>query len=371
MTLRAEPVESDPDRRRFLELPYRLNRDDPNWIPPLRMQMKEQLDTKRHPFLRHARARLFLAKQDGKTVGRISAHYDPRHDSDTASFGFFDCVDDPGAARQLVDAATSWVREEGRARMQGPYCWTSHEPLGVLVKGFDSPPMLMMNHNGEHYDALLKGAGLEKKKDLFAYRFTVGGMPQNVIDEYEATKSQDRLVFRNVDLKKFEEELGVIVSIYNEAWKDNWGFSPITRSELRATAKGLKPIADPDYILIAELDGEPAGMAVAVPNVNEAIADLDGRLLPLGWARLLWRLKVQGTQTARLMLVGILPKHRGPWSRAILTGLYGRLHEAGKRKGLQWGELSWTLEDNQAINRSIERTGSEHYKTYRIYETQV
>jgi hypothetical protein len=245
------------------------------------------------------------------------------------------------------------------------------EPLGVLVDGFDSPPFLLMNHNPAYYDALLKQAGLQKKKDLLAFRFHVKNAPEHVRTEHAAAEANPRLKIRHVDLKKFEEELGVVVDIYNKAWKDNWGFSPITRAELRATAKGLKPIVDPDFVLIASVDGEPAGMAVAVPNVNEAIRDLDGRLLPLGWARLLWRLKVRHPRTARLLLVGILPEHRGEMSRAILMGLYGRLITVAERKGYAWGELSWTLEDNDAINRSIERTGSKHYKTYRIYESTV
>ncbi len=371
MTLQIVTVETPQQRKEFIAFPYRLHKDDPTWTPPLRMQMREQFDEKRHPFLRRARARLLLAKRNGKTVGRITAHYDPSKPSKNGMFGFFECEDDEQAARGLLDAAKDWLKNEGRTRIQGPYSWTTHEPVGVLVKGFDDPPMLMMNHNPPYYDPLLKSVGLEKKKDLWAYRFDVDNMPQHVVDAYKATEAEDRLVLRPVDLKKFEEELGIVVSIYNEAWKDNWGFSPITESELRATAKGLRPIVDPEYVLIAELDGEPAGMAVAVPNLNEALAGLNGRLLPLGWARLLWWLKFQSPKTARLMLMGIRPQHRGEWSRAILMGLYGRLHEVGKRKGLHWGELSWTLEDNDAVNKSIQRTGSTHYKTYRIYEAPV
>lgn len=371
MTLQIVRAETPQQRKEFIEFPYRLHKDDPKWIAPLRMQIKEQFDEKHHPFLRRARTQLLLAERDGKTVGRITAHHDPAQNSKTGMFGFFECTNDPEAAAGLLDAAKAWLKEEGRSRIQGPYSWTTHEPVGVLVDGFDDPPMLMMNHNPNYYDPLLRSTGLEKKKDLWAYRFDVDNMPQQVIDAYKATEAEPRLTIRPVDLKEFEAELGIVVSIYNEAWKDNWGFSPITQRELRATAKGLKPIVDPELVLIAELDGEPAGMAVAVPNLNEAITGLNGRLLPFGWARLLWRLKVQGTKTARLMLMGIRPEHRGEWSRAILMGLYGRLHEVGKRKGLQWGELSWTLEDNDAVNKSIQRTGSKHYKTYRIYEAPV
>jgi hypothetical protein len=370
MTARIIRVDGDQDQRAFLEFPYRLHKNDPNWVPPLRMQMKEQFDP-RHPFLRNGKSALFLAKQNGDIVGRISAHYDTRTDSDVGSFGFYDSIEDQDVTSSLVEAAAGWLREEGRTRMQGPYSWTSHEPIGVLVEGFDTPNMLMMNHNPEYYDALLQGAGLQKKKDLWAWRFHVGDLPEHISKEYQAALANPRLRLRRVDLKRFEDEIGVVAKIYNEAWKNNWGFTPITKNELRATAKGLRPIVDPDFVLFAEVDGKPAGMAVAVPNVNEAIRDLKGSLLPTGWARLLWRLKVKGTKTARMMLLGILPEHRGEMSRDILMGLYGRLHENGTKNGYQWGELSWTLEDNDAINKSIARTGSKRYKTYRLYETKV
>jgi hypothetical protein len=371
MPVRIVPVETPAQRRAFMDLPYRLFADDANWVPPLKLQMAEQFDEKRHAFLRHARYRLFLAERDGQVVGRISAHYEEPSQNGTGSFGWFDCADDPEAAKALVKAARGWLKEQGKSRMQGPYSWNMHEPIGVLIEGFDSPNFLLMNHNPAYYDKLLAGAGLKKRKDLLAFRFEVRNAPEHVLAEHAEAERNPRLKIRHVDLKRFEEELGVVIQIYNTAWKDNWGFSPITPAELRATAKGLKPIVDPEFVLIAEVDGIPAGMAVAVPNVNEAIRDLRGRLAPFGWLRLLWRLKVRRPKTARLLLVGILPEHRGEMSRAILMGLYGRLITVAKRKGYEWGELSWTLEDNDAINRSILRTGSERYKTYRIYEAKV
>jgi len=372
VTVRA--VASRQDRRRFIDVPYRLHKDLPNWVAPLRMETRKTLDPHRNPFFRHADTEMFLAKRDGRAVGRITAQVDHRHNERhgerTGMFGFFEAPDDPTVAAALVDAAQDWVRDQGMDRLQGPYSWSMHEYLGTLVHGFDTPPAIMMGHNPAYYDGLLQAAGLAKVKDLYAFRFRAGGFPDHVRTLYEELRDDPAVTVREIDMTRFEDELRIVFEIYNEAWADNWGFVPIAEEEIRGIAKDLKQIVDPGLALIAEIEGEPVGMAIAVPNVNEAIHDLDGRLGPVAMTKLLWRLK-RGLRTARLMLLGIRPEYRGMHSMAILIKLYGRLDEHGLRTGIEWGELSWTLEDNHKINESIRMTGAEHYKTYRIYGLPV
>lgn len=370
MGVRVRPVEGRADLRRFIDLPYRLHRDEPNWVPPLRMEVRKALDPRRNPFFGHADTRLMLAQRDGQVVGRITAHVDHRHNERhgerTGMFGFFEAPDDPEVAGALVDAAKDWVREQGMQRMQGPYSWSMHEYVGALVDGFDTPPAIMMGHNPPYYDALLQGAGLAKAKDLYAFRFQAGGFPPHVQGLYDDLRDDPAVTVRNVDMRRFEQELRTVFEIYNEAWAENWGFVPIAEEEIHGIAKDLKMIVDPGLALIAEIEGEPVGMAIAVPNLPEAIHDLNGRLGPFQAAKLMWRLR-RGLTSARLMLLGIRPQYRGMHSMAILIKLYGRLNENGMARGVEWGELSWTLEDNQKINESIRMTGAEHYKTYRIY----
>lgn len=376
MTLRIREVTGDKKgRRAFLDLPDVINADDPHWVTPLRDEMSKLIDPKKNPALKHMDHALFLAERNGRPVGRISAHVDHRHNQThgetTGMFGFFDCHEDEAAAAALVDTAREWVKQRGMTHLRGPNSWSMHEYTGCLVDGFGAPPAILMNHNPPYYDGLLKGAGLGKKMDLFAWRFQADTFPETVYDFYQQAMEHEELTFRDVDKKDFDRDLRIVFDVFNAAWADNWGFYPISEEEIQAAAGDLKLIFDPELSYIVEVKGEPAAVCVCVPNITEGLKGLKGKLLPFGWAKLLWRLKVKGLRSARLMILGIKPEHRGELSAHMLMGMYGLLNERAMAKGIEWGELSWTLENNDAINQSISLTNAEQYKTYRIYETEV
>lgn len=362
-------------RRTFMALPDVVNAGDPNWVTPLQDEMRKLIDPKKNPALRHMDHALFLAQRDGRPVGRISAHVDHRHnqahDEKTGMFGFFDCHDDEEAATALVQTAKEWVKGQGMERLRGPNSWSMHEYTGALVDGFDAPPAILMNHNPPYYDGLLKKAGLDKAMDLYAWKFIADSFPETVYDFYQEAMAHPELTFRDVDMKDFDRDLRIVFDVFNDAWADNWGFYPISEEEIQAAAGDLKLIFNPRLSYIVEVKGEPAAVCVCVPNLPEGLKGMKGKLFPFGWAKLLWRLKVKGLRSARLMILGIKPEHRGDLSAHMLMGMYGKLNEEAKKIGVEWGELSWTLENNDAINNSISLTNAERYKTYRIYETEV
>jgi GNAT superfamily N-acetyltransferase len=366
-------VRSDAELDRFVRVPMRLMADDPNYIPPLLMERKEALTPKTNPFFAHAEVQLFLAVRGGRDVGRISAQIDALAPSDggpkAGHFGLIAAEDDPTVFAALFAAAEAWLVARGCARAQGPFNLSINEEVGVLVDGFDTPPMVMMGHDPPYVGPRVEALGYRKIKDVYAYHMTVtNDLPQRVLKLVERG-APEGVRLRMLDMKRYDEEVSTLTEILNDAWSGNWGFTPTTDAETQQLAKSLKLVVDRRLAWFAEIDGETAGFIIFLPNVNEAIADLNGKLLPFGWAKLLWRLKVKGVKSARIPLMGVRRKFARGYRGRVLPFLLIHAAETEARKlGYVSAEGSWILEDNLPMRGILEAAGTRIYKTYRIYE---
>ncbi|MFO0658311.1 MAG: hypothetical protein U0165_00545 [Polyangiaceae bacterium] len=316
---------------------------------------------------------LIVAYRNGKPVGRCTAHIDREHlkryNDGAGNFGFFDTIDDPEVARLLLERAAAWLKERGMKVMRGPHSFSTNEELGCLVEGFDTPPMVLMPHHRAYQGGLIEQAGLAKIKDLYAWRYTTGEVPNRARKAAEEISNMPEVTTRSVDLKHTERDVRLIMDIFNDAWSDNWGFVPLTESELKKTADDLKLLIVPDLTQIVSIDGEPVAVCVALPNINAIIRDFKGKLNPVTVSKLLYRLKVQEPDTARVVILGIRKKLRHVRKYAGLsTYMYVKINEAGMKHKIRWAELSWTLEDNGPVNVGIKFMGGKVYKRYRIYE---
>ncbi len=360
----------------FIRLPHRLNRHDPAWVAPLLMERREALSATANPFFRNAEVGFWLARRSGRVVGRISAQIDRRLQVEGAArighFGFPAGEDDPEVFTALTRAAETWLRSRGVGRVLGPFNLSINEEAGLLVDGYDTPPMLMMGHDPPHVAAHLERLGYAKAKDLLAYAYDMGqGLPA-ALEARLRRPLPDNLRLRNLDMRRYDAEVRTMVGIFNDAWSGNWGFLPFSEAETEHLGRAMRPIVDRRLVWFAEVNGEPAGFIVGLPNLNEAIRDLGGKLLPFGWAKLLWRLKVRGVRSGRVPLMGI--KQR--FATGLLGGLLpflliGALRRAGAVQGYRRIEMSWILEDNQPMCRINEVLGGVAYKTYRIYQKQL
>ena len=347
--------------------------DDPAFIPPLDMEMKDRLTPGKNPFWEHASGTLFTAWKDGRLVGRISAQIDREHlavhDDGAGFFGFFDTIDDQEVASALVARAADWLRARGMTTMRGPFSLSINEDTGLLVDGFEHPTVLGTAHSRAWQGGLAEGAGLVKAKDTWGWYYKVEEPPPRAARAWEQIKALPEVRFRSVQPAKMREELDILMRIFNETWKDNYGFVPTTEAETEKVAQDMRLIIDPRLAFFAEVKGEPMGMVICLPNLNDMARDFDGKLFPFNWAKLLYRLKVKGPKSARLMLLGIDPRLRGVKRYgALSTAMYAELAYRGLEAGYQWAELGWTLEDNKAINLGIKAMRGKVYKTYRIYE---
>ena len=372
--LSIQPIAGSRDLRRFIDLPSTIFADCPEWITPLHIERRLHMG-KHNPYFEHAEWQGWLALRDGLPVGRISAQIDrvrlDHYRDDTAFFGFLDAVDDVDVFRLLLDTASAWLREHGITRVRGPFNFSSNHDCGVLVDGFDTPPVVMMPHALPYYAHHIEALGYTQAQDLLAYRidtdFQVPRGMQSLID-----KSAGQIQLRPLDRKHTDRDFLILRDIFNDAWSNNWEFTPFSEAEFRDIGQTLAPLIKDDFLQIAEIDGEPVGMIVLLPNLNELIRDLDGRLLPFGWLKLIWRLKRVGARSGRIPLMGI----RKQWQSSLLGTamvyrLIGALHEPALREGIQEVEMSWILESNQAMRRVIESLGGVAYKRYRIYERQL
>ncbi|MBI2895614.1 MAG: hypothetical protein HYY06_18805 [Deltaproteobacteria bacterium] len=376
MAIEVTAVRAPRDRDEFIRLPHRIYEADKLWVPPLEMDMRARLDPKRNPFFLHGEAEPFLARRDGVVVGRITAQVCREHlrlhDDGAGFFGFFESIEDEAVARALFESAESWLRERKMKVARGPFNFTINDEIGMLVDGFDTPPMVLMTHNPASYDGLVKAAGYEKVKDVFAWKYKVGEVPPRARRAHAEITALPEVKVRPANLKDFDRELRTILDIFNDAWSDNWGFVPLTEPELEKAAKDLKMILDPEIALIAEIDGKPMAVSVAIPNLHEVIHDMGGKLFPFGIVKLLYRLKVQGVKSARLVMLGIRKELRGVKKYGGLSHmLYTEMNDRGQKRGYTHGELSWTLEDNHPVNLGIKSMGGKVYKTYRIYEKKL
>ena len=374
MAVEIVRVKNPKELKKFICFPRRIYAEDPHWVAPLDFERKQFFNPKKNPFFKSGEAELFLALKHKEVVGRISAQFHKRHlaihKDDTGFFGFFDSVQDPEVARVLMSTAEDWVKKKGLKKIRGPFNFTINDEVGVLVDGFDSPPFVMMTHNLPYYDALLASAGCRKVKDLFAWHYTVGGLSEGAMQLAQATREYPGLTLRSIDMKNFDSEIRLMMQIFNEAWAENWGFIPMSEEEISHVAKEMKPVIDPEMAFFAFVNGDPAAFSVSLPNINEAIHDLNGRLFPLGLPKLLWRLK-KGLKSIRKCLMGIRKPYRGSALGALSVLMHVEAHRRGTLRGYKTAELSWTLEDNDRINRGIEFMGGRRYKTYRIYEKEI
>jgi len=361
-------------RRAFLQLPHRIYAQDPHWVAPLDLELRQRL-WGGNPFFEHAVAQAWVAMRGEQCVGRISAQYDRLHQqvhgNDVGSFGLIEMVDDADVVSALLQTAADWLRTHHATRMRGPLNLSVNEECGLLVEGFDTPPSIMMGHACPGYDQLLQQQGLLKARDLLAYRvapdFVAPGVMRRLADSLGK-----KVRVRALDTRDKTRELEIVRDIFNDAWSENFGFVPFTEAEFQDIGKLLTLLMPPDYVQLAEVDGEPAAFIVAMPNINEITAHLRGRLLPLGWLRLLWGLKVRHPRSARVSLMGVRKKFQ---QSRLGPGLAFMVIDAVRKRlcanGVTEVELSWILEDNSGMRSIIESIGGEPYKRYRIYEKAI
>jgi GNAT superfamily N-acetyltransferase len=354
--------------KEFIELPYSLHRGQSHWVPPLRIAVKELLDRKKHPFYRDAEAEFFLARRNGNVVGRIAAIIDRAHNrfhqEEAGFFGFFECHDDPVAASALLDASRRWAGARGAKFLRGPVSPSTNYECGLLVDGFDSDPMVMMPYNPPHYATLLEQAGLRKVKDLFAYLSNANTISMAKIDRVaDKVLSQTGVRIRPIDMKNFQADVERVWEIYNVAWERNWGFVPMSREEFLLMGKEMKQILKPDLVLVGEVDGRMVGFALALPDVNQALKPAGGRLLPTGLIKILYYQRL--IRSVRVLALGVVEEYR---ASGLAAGFYATLVRNARRLGFGDCEMSWILEDNVLMNRSLEVMGARRYKTYRLYE---
>jgi len=376
MGLEVKPVDGKKMRKQFIEIEFLMNREDPNWVPPLLADRRAAFDTQSNPIFEHTEVAFFLAYRDEKPVGRITAHLDrihlERHKDETGFFGFFQCENRPETARALLDTAEAWLREKGLKASRGPMSFNTNEEFGCLIEGFDRPPMLLMPHNPSYYRDLIEGCGYAKCVDTYCWWYdNQKTLPPEVDKIIARTKRIPNLEIRQADVKHFEDEVRLIMKIWNSAWAANWGFVPLSEREIMKAAADLKMIVDPRLVFFIEVEGRPIAYAAAFPNINEAIRDLDGKLFPFGILKLLWRVKVKKPKTARVMMLGIEPEYRGMHLMGLSVLMYKELYDRSREAGYIGGELSWTLESNKAINKGIEFMGGERYRTMRVYEKKL
>jgi GNAT superfamily N-acetyltransferase len=364
------PAEDKKTFKEFLNLPFKIYNKNSLWVPPLLRDVKEQFSPK-NPFFKHAEVVPFIAKLNEETVGRIVAIYNQAHidfyGERAGFFGFFECIDETSIAKVLVERVKQWLKEKGMLLLRGPMNFSSNEEWGLLVEGYDNPPMLMMPYNPPYYQALLEGCGFTKAKDLFAYIIDVPDALPEKVSRVAHIVEKEGIKIRPMNLKSFQQEIAVFENIYNSAWEKNWGFVPMTREEIEYTARKLKPLIIPELALIAEYNGEPVGLMILLPDFNYVLKRLNGRLFPFGIFKAFWYSKK--IKDIRLLLFGIKEKFRRQGVDALLLkeGL-----KAVKKNGYKRVEFSWVLEDNYPIRRIIENNATgELYKRYRIYEMRI
>jgi len=376
-----ERVETSQDIEDFIRFPFKLYRGDPNWVPFLLSERRKFLDPKHNPFFDHAEVALWLARRNGQVVGTVASHIDHLHnqfhDEKTGMFGFFETVDDYSVAEVLLSTARDWVQERGMASLRGPLSFSQNHECGLLIDGFDGPPVVMMTYNPRYYPGLYERFGLTKAMDLYAYvadleqfRGDPNNLPGKLRRVTEKAKQRAGITTRPANMQDYDQEIQRAEWVYNQAWEKNWGFVPMTDAEIHKLAIDLKQVIDPNLAVIAEIDSQPVGVAVAIPDVNQVLKRLNGRLFPIGWISALWYArKITGT---RLMIMGVVKEQRG---RGIESLLIFEALKAAIQQGYRSLEMSWILETNDMMNRIMLNVGQPYgahiYRTYRIYQMPV
>lgn len=370
--LQIQQVETDRHLDAFIRVPQAVYGDDPHFVPPLILERRQALKAAHTPYLRRARTAKWIAYRDGRAVGRIGAQIDPtalESQPGIGHFGLLAAENDPELFAALLDTAESWLRTHGMTTILGPLDHSLNEESGLLVDGFTTPPMLLMPHNPPYAADRLEELGYGKAKDLLAYAMDSQDDLSGPMQSLLARTPPAGITIRPLRWRDYDDEVRTLVSIFNDAWQDNWGFIPFTGEEIDILALQLRPLIEERLVWFAELNGEAVAFLVCLPNVNEAIADLGGRLLPFGWAKLLWRVKVKGLKSARVPLMGVRKRMAGKLLGGLLPFLLiGALRTEVRARGIRLVELSWVLEDNRAMRAVAEALCGPAYKTYRLYE---
>jgi hypothetical protein len=352
----------------FVELPFTLYRNEPNWAPPLRIAVKELLDRNKHPFYANAQAEFFLARKADKVAGRVAAIIDRNHNrfhgEEAGFFGFFECIDDPEVARALLERARGWVIERGAKFLRGPVNPSTNYECGLLIEGFDSAPMVMMTYNPQYYQGLIEQAGLVKAKDLYAYLSNANTITIDRIGRVaDRALAKNKMRVRPINMKDFDGEVARVWEIYAAAWARNWGFIPMTKEEFFQMGKEMKMILKPELVLIGEVGDRMVGFALALPDVNQALKRANGNLFPTGLLKILYYQRL--VKNVRVLALGVVEEYR---TSGVAAGFYATLVRNARKLGYGDCEMSWILEDNVLMNRSLEAMGARRYKTYRIYD---
>jgi GNAT superfamily N-acetyltransferase len=365
-------VTSEAEKNQFLRFPYQHYSGHPWWVPPLLMEQKKLLNLKKNPFYKNAEVAFFLAEHNGTPAGRIAAiidhRYNEHHNAKTGFFGFFECIDNQATASLLFRVAEDWLRKRGMTDVLGPANPSMMDEIGILIDGFEKHPAILMPYNYDYYGRLLEGAGYDKAMDMYAYLVT-----QDSVDRERALRAVEivkkrlpGISVRPINLKKIRDEVKIIRTIFNAAWKNNWGYIPLSEEEFDNLAKDLKTIADPDFAHIAELDGEPVAFSVALPDYNQILKDLNGKLLPFGFIKLLLRKKK--INKIRTALMGVLPSHQG---KGIDVLLHREAIQNGLVRNYYSSEVGWILESNVQMVRVAEKIGGQLDKTYRMFSKDL
>jgi len=364
-------VETKNDLKEFILLPWQIYKSDPYWVPPLISEVYSILDPQKNPFWEHAQQKLFLAKENGKVVGRIAGIIDQNHidlhKEQVGFFGFFEVFKDHKIAELLLSQVQEWLKEKGMTAMRGPLNPSMNDECGFLLEGFDSSPTIMMPYNPPYYLEFMEKFGLKKAKDLFALiKHVSEGMPERLIKLAEWSKEREGITIRKLDMKNLKREAQIMKELYNSAWEKNWGFVPMTDEEIDLMLEKLKPLVVPELVLIAEAKGIPIGLSITLPDFNQVLKKLNGRMGPIEIIKFLYyKNKISG---CRSLVGGILKEYR---NTGIITALSYETEKAARKLGYEWCEMSWNLEDNDLINRFELAMGAKIYKKYRIYETKI
>ncbi len=365
-------VSSKSDLNKFIKMQWKFYEGNPNWVPPLIMDRKHILDKKKHPFYKNAETELYIAWKDGEPVGRIAAikndMHNKVHNENIGFFGFFESINDQEVASALFQEAEKWIKARGLEAMRGPANPSSNEDWGLLVDGFDDPPRIMMTYNPEYYVSLLENQGLKKLKDLYAWNIENAKISQSkkLWRMENLVKERYNFKVRGLNMKKFKDELQLVKEVYNQAWAPNWGFIPMSEEEIDDMAANLKPLIVPEIVLFGEIEDKVVGFALVVPDYNYLFKEMNGRLFPFGIFKLLFNKRK--IPRSRIITLGVIPEYQ---KKGLDSVFYAEITRRCHDIGIDFGEASWVLEDNDMMNRGAEMMNAEKYKTYRIYEKPV
>ncbi len=371
MSLEVSPVSSRRERREFIELPFRLHANDPQWVPPLRLERRLFLSPRFNAYFKHAQAQLFLARRDGRVVGRISAQIDHAfndyHHTDWGMFGFLELEEDPEAIKALLEAASGWLRERGCDRMVGPMDFSMNDEAGVLYEGFEREPMVKQPWHPPYYQRLCEEVGLEKAVDLWMWELYISDRKKILPVLFELAEKLEPefgIRIRRMRRRTLRRDLEAFREIYNEAWKRNWGFVPYSKEDIDAYALELQLVFDPAWFMMAETaEGKPVGVAITVPDINQVLRRMNGRILPSGWWHFLRRRRI--IDRCRVGFLGVKREYQ---HTGVAAGLYIEHFDTAARHRVKWGEMGWILETNRSMNRGMEAMGGKIAKRYRVYE---